>query len=152
MFSSKSSEWSTPQSFYDKLNNMFKFTLDVCASELNHKCEKYFDINKNGLEQKWNEDICFMNPPYGRGINKWIEKAYKESLEGATVVCLIPARVDSRWAQDYCLTKAKEVYFVRGRLKFGDDTNGVINSAPFPSMVCVFQKHDGDTKFYCMDR
>lgn len=74
------------------------------------------------------------NPPYGREIGKWVEKAYKESLEGVTVVMLLPARTDTKWFHDYIYGKA-EIRFVRGRLKFGDSKN----SAPFPSMVVVYR-------------
>ena len=75
----------------------------------------------------------FCNPPYGREIGKWVEKAYQEAQKPNTlVVMLLPARVDTKWFHDYCL-KGK-VEFIRGRLKFG----GCDNSAPFPSMVVVF--------------
>jgi len=74
------------------------------------------------------------NPPYGRQIGKWVEKAYNESLQGATVVMLLPARTDTKWFHDFIYGKA-EIRFIRGRLKFGDSKN----SAPFPSMVIVFR-------------
>ena len=75
-----------------------------------------------------------MNPPYGREIKYWIQKAYEESLKGATVVCLIPARTDTTYWHNYIFGKASEVRFVKGRLKFGDGKN----STPFPSAVIVF--------------
>lgn len=89
-----------------------------------------------GMFQREREsnEIVWCNPPYGREIGKWVEKAYKESLEGATVVLLLPARTDTKWFHDYIYGKA-EIRFVRGRLKFGDGKN----SAPFPSMVVVFR-------------
>ena len=78
--------------------------------------------------------MCWMNPPYGREIAAWVAKAYRSAKEnGATVVCLLPARVDTRWWHDYCAKG--EVFFVRGRLKFG----GSENSAPFPNAVVVFR-------------
>ena len=51
MFSSKKMDWATPQDFYDKLDSEFNFTLDPCADESNHKCDKYFTEQENGLEQ-----------------------------------------------------------------------------------------------------
>ena len=74
-----------------------------------------------------------MNPPYGREVGVWIEKAYNESLKGATVVCLIPSRTDTKYWHDYCM-KASEIRFIKGRLKFGDSKN----SAPFPSAIVIF--------------
>lgn len=75
-----------------------------------------------------------MNPPYGRGIAAWVEKAYRSSLEGSRVVCLLPARTDTRWFHDYILDKAG-IIFVKGRLKF----SGSKVSAPFPNMVVIFE-------------
>lgn len=53
MFSSKSNEWGTPQELFDELNKEFKFTLDPCSTDQNHKCNNYFTIEDDGLSQKW---------------------------------------------------------------------------------------------------
>ena len=133
-FSSETNEWGTPQKFYEKLNDEFCFTLDPCSTHENHKCDKYYTQEDDGLSQDWSNEVVFMNPPYGREIKYWIQKAYEESLKGATVVCLIPARTDTTYWHNYIFGKASEVRFVKGRLKFGDGKN----SAPFPSAVIVF--------------
>jgi phage N-6-adenine-methyltransferase len=133
LFSSKTVEWATPQDFFDKVNAEFGFSLDVCATHENAKCERHFTREDDGLAQVW-AGVVWMNPPYGRGIGAWIEKAYRSSQSGATCVCLIPARTDTRWFQDYCLAHG-EVRFVRGRLKFG----GCKNSAPFPCALVIFR-------------
>lgn len=134
-FSSKTNEWSTPQSFFDELDKEFNFTLDPCATQENAKCEKYYTIEDDGLLQDWSKDIVFMNPPYGREIKHWVQKAYEESLKGATVVCLIPARTDTTYWHGYIFGKADDIRFIKGRLKFGDGKN----SAPFPSAVIVYK-------------
>jgi phage N-6-adenine-methyltransferase len=138
-FSSKTVEWETPQYFFDDLNREFKFELDVAASTSNHKCDRYCTIDNDGLLVDWHRlgetpPTCWMNPPYGRQIGKWVEKGYLESQLGCVVVCLLPARTDTAWFHDYILDKA-EIRFIRRRLKFG----GSANSAPFPSMVCVYR-------------
>ena len=130
MFSSATDEWSTPQHFFDKLNEEFSFTLDPCANDTNHKCKKYFTKMENGLLQDWDDEIVFCNPPYGREIGKWVKKAAESK---ATVVMLLPARTDTKWFHDYIYEKA-EIRFIKGRLKFGEAQN----SAPFPSMVVIF--------------
>jgi site-specific DNA-methyltransferase (adenine-specific) len=140
-FSSATDDWATPQWLFDRLNEEFKFTLDVCASDENHKCEKYFTQAQNGLAQSWAEHACWMNPPYGRRIATWIAMAY-EKVTGygigiapaKSVVCLIPARTDTRYWHDY-VAKASEIRLLRGRLKFGYATA----SAPFPSAVVIFR-------------
>lgn len=134
MFSSAKCEWETPQDLFDKLNQKYRFTLDVCALPENAKCANYFTPEDNGLEQEWS-GVCWMNPPYGRQISKWIIKASSEVCNGRAecVVCLLPARTDTAWWHDYC--KDANVEFIRGRLKF----NGHKNSAPFPSAIVVFE-------------
>ena len=135
-YSSKTNEWSTPQDFFDELDKEFNFTLDPCSTSENAKCAKYFTVEDDGLKQDWSNDVVFMNPPYGREIKHWIKKAYEESLNGATVVCLIPSRTDTTYWHDYIFGKAYDIRFVRGRLKFG----GSKNSAPFPSAVIIYKR------------
>lgn len=130
MFSSKTDLWSTPQDLFDKYNEIYQFETDVCALPENAKCEKFFTPEMDGLKQEWT-GVCWCNPPYGRQIGKWVEKACKSF---ATVVMLIPARTDTKWFHDYCLPYGK-IEFLRGRLKFG----GCENPAPFPSMIVVFK-------------
>lgn len=133
MFSSASEEWATPQEFFDQLDAEFLFTLDPCADETNHKCERYFSKQQNGMEQSWSGETVFCNPPYGRSIDKWIRKAVQEAKDGAVVVMLIPARTDTKWFHELVFPFG-HIRFVKGRLKFGEQKN----SAPFPSMVVVY--------------
>lgn len=139
MFSSERMDWETPQDFFDKLNVEFHFTLDPCANEQNAKCKKFYTIEQDGLTQSWQGEIVFCNPPYGRELSKWVEKAYKESRKPNTiVVMLIPARTDTKYFHQY-IYKKSEIRFIKGRLKFGNSTNG----APFPSMVVVMKNAEG---------
>jgi phage N-6-adenine-methyltransferase len=134
MFSSKTAEWTTPQAFYDRLNQEFNFTLDPCCTDETAKCSTYYTEADDGLAQPGAGHSVFMNPPYGRSIKDWIRKAYEESRKPNTVVvALIPARTDTRYWHDYCM-EASEIRFIKGRLKFGESNN----SAPFPSAVVVF--------------
>jgi phage N-6-adenine-methyltransferase len=133
MYSSSSGEWETPQDFFDSLDAVFHFTLDVCATSENAKCERYFTKADDGLAQPW-EGTCWMNPPYGREIGAWVKKAYDSSLTtGALVVCLLPARTDTKWWHEYVIAHAGKIEFIRGRLKFSGK-----GSAPFPSAVVMF--------------
>jgi site-specific DNA-methyltransferase (adenine-specific) len=135
MFSSATDMWATPQSFFDELNNEFHFTLDPCATKANAKCNKFYTIDEDGLQQDWKGEVVFCNPPYGKMISSWVRKCSQESKKpNTTVVALLPARTDTRYFHDYIYGKAKEIRFIKGRLKFGDSKN----SAPFPSMVVVF--------------
>jgi phage N-6-adenine-methyltransferase len=133
MFSSNRGDWGTPLEFFAKLDAEFRFTLDVCALPENAKCKKYFTPEDDGLKQLW-KGVCWMNPPYGREIPKWMAKAYSEHLERhLTIVCLVPARTDTRWWHDFAMKG--EIRLVKGRLKFGRLKSG----APFPSAIVIFR-------------
>ena len=127
--------WATPSWLYNALDREFGFSLDPCSDGSNAKCERFFTPTENGLLRDWGREVVFMNPPYSE-IDKWMRKAYGSALEGATVVCLIPARTDTSWWHE-CAMKG-EIRFIRGRLKFGDAEN----SAPFPSAVIVFRPRE----------
>lgn len=133
MLSSLTDQWATPQQVFDLLNAEFHFELDVCALPSNAKCKRFFTPTEDGLKQDW-KGICWMNPPYGRTIGDWMQKAFESSMAGATVVCLVPARTDTAWWHDYA-TKG-EIRFIRGRLCFGSASS----AAPFPSAIVVFRK------------
>ena len=124
-----------PQNTFDELNAEFNFTLDPCSTKENSKCKKYFTKEHNGLSQSWDGEVVFMNPPYGREIGMWIEKARHSK---ACVVMLIPARTDTKYFHEFLYQKDDvELRFLKGRLKFGN----AINSAPFPSLVAISKAH-----------
>lgn len=141
LFSSASDNWATPQDLFDKLNEEFKFNLDPCADEQNHKCDTYFTKEVNGLTQDWGGYRVFCNPPYGREIYRWCEKAYNESLKPNTlVVMLIPSRTDTKYFHEFIYPYA-EIRFIKGRLKFGNSEN----PAPFPSLIAIFGDKNGQS-------
>ena len=151
---STNNEHSTPHEFYDRLNTEFRFSLDPAATVENAKCTKFFTEADDGLAQSWRGERVFCNPPYGRGLGRWLEKACKETngLDGAElVVVLVPARPDTIYWHKYVLHTPEganfgytdrrfvEVRFIKGRLKFGDE----INSAPFPSALAIYRAGHG---------
>lgn len=131
--SSAKQDWCTPDDLYAKLHLEFNFTLDPCADHTNHKCDKYYTVNTDGLIQDWSNNIVFVNPPYSYS-KAWILKCYSEWMfNNVTSVMLLPARPDTvAWA-DY-VSKAAQIRFLKGRLKF----SGHKNAAPFPSAIVVF--------------
>lgn len=135
-FSSEKSDWETPRWLFDALNRDFQFDLDVCATQENAKCLQYFGLPNDALRLDWGwATACWMNPPYGRGIGQWVRKAYDSVQDNVNlIVCLLPARTDTRWFHEYVM-KAAEVRFIKGRVKFV----GAESNAPFPSMVVVFR-------------
>jgi hypothetical protein len=116
-------DWETPRALYQALDAEFCFDYDPCPTK----------PPENGLETDWG-NTNFVNPPYGKEIQKWIQKGYQENLKGKTIVFLLPSRTDTGWWHDYIM-KADEIRFIRGRLKFDDQKN----SAPFPSVIAAFK-------------
>lgn len=143
--SSRSDEWGTDPRWFEYLDLEFGFTLDPCATAETAKCKKFFTKEQDGLAQPWNDETVFVNPPYSDIFN-WMKKCYNEAKNnGALVVCLVPARVDTRWFHQFATRGERR--FPKGRLKFvgaGD------SCAPFPSCIVIFRpymnypKHEGN--------
>jgi phage N-6-adenine-methyltransferase len=136
--------WSTPDDLFETLHKEFNFTLDACANSQNAKLPVYIDKGVDALKVRWkthdyHHRAIWCNPPYGRGMDQWLAKAWEACRDGATVVMLIFARTDTQWWSEYA-TKATEWRFVRGRLKFyKPGTKEVGHAAPAPSVVLVFR-------------
>lgn len=137
MFSSKDHDWETPPEIFNKLNEEFHFTLDPCCVPETAKCNKFYTPGDNGLTKSWGSEVVFVNPPYGRELKNWVIKSRYESMQGATVVMLIPSRTDTSYFHDNIYGKA-EIRFMRGRVKFlkNGETK---DAAPFPTMIVVFR-------------
>lgn len=137
-----STEWETPQDFYDTLNEEFQFTIDVCALPETAKCDRYYSPLHDALDRDWSQEVAWMNPPYSRDsrVNtKWMRKAYRESQKGATVVVLIQCRsTETIWWHDYAM-KSSELRFVKNRLYFR--LNGKADRANHGSVVVVFRPY-----------
>ncbi len=133
-FSSAKDDWSTPQWLFDLFDKYYHFDLDPCATRENAKCDKFFTIEHDGLAQDWSKSRVFMNPPYGRGIAQWVEKAANEAIMGALVVALLPSRTDTAWWHGWVKHTATNIIYIPGRLKFGDGKA----PAPFPSAVAIY--------------
>lgn len=134
----KSTEWETPQSFFDMLDKEFHFTIDVAALPGTAKCKKFFTPNDDALAHDWSKDIFWMNPPYGRGQNvyQWVKKAYETAKSGGTGVCLLPASCDTKWFHEFCM-RASEILFVKDRLWFSLD--GKPQRANHASICVIFK-------------
>lgn len=136
MFSRDSTEWGTPLELYHKLDQEFGFTLDPCTTEDNPlQVKSFLTIEDDGLRYSWRGHHVYCNPPYGRGVGKWLAKA----LEADLAVYLLPARTDTLWFHTYCWPigslKTQEIRFLKGRLTF----RGAPAPAPFPSMLVIFR-------------
>lgn len=138
LYSSKKQDWETPQALFDALHDEFDFGLDAAANAENAKCFQF--IEEDSLHANWAYAVpgthaIWLNPPYGKDIGEWIEKAYRESLKGCTVVVLTFVRSDTKWWHDWAM-KAAEIRLIKGRIKF----EGAPSSAPAPSCLLIFDE------------
>lgn len=149
LLSSKDMCWCTPKDFFQKLDEEFHFVLDAAATDRSAKCKLYFTPEIDALAQSWDVGgAVYCNPPYGRQIERWIRKAYEESRRCThPIVLLIPARTDTSYFHDYIYGQA-EIRFIRGRLKFTDESGQEKDAAPFPSMVVIYrgQRQEDDDR------
>jgi phage N-6-adenine-methyltransferase len=129
MFSSATGEWSTPPGLVTAVNSVVPLDLDVCATPENAKCARYYTEQDDGLIKEW-RGTCWMNPPYGREIAHWMRKAWFTGHH-TLVVCLVPARTDTRWWHEYVI--GEPILYFRGRLRFGNGKS----PAPFPSALVL---------------
>jgi site-specific DNA-methyltransferase (adenine-specific) len=154
MFSSNNQKWATRWSDFNKWNERFNFTFDVCSSDGDQKCLRYFNPHQDGLKQSWIGETFFCNPPYDREQIKWVQHGIDQKASG---VYLLPARTDTKLFHEVVLPNCK-VEFIKGRITFGSDEywawvweqpilndkkNSLykkyskMNPAPFPSMLVL---------------
>lgn len=124
LFSSASPHWATPKALYEELDREFHFDFDPCPLG---EMELY---GSSPLFSNWSGRRVFCNPPYNKGINPFLERA----CDADVAVFLLPARTDTKWFHNLCLPFAKEIRFLKGRLRFNDGEG----RAPFPSMIVIF--------------
>ena len=141
--SSVSHTWQTPKSLLDSIYQVFSIDLDPCSPTNNKrnapvKANVHYTEEDNGLELPWFGTV-FLNPPYGRELKLWIEKAKREVEIGnaKTTIALIPARTDTIWWHKYIAGYA-HILFLKGRLCFGESKQ----SAPFPSALVIWGSNE----------
>jgi phage N-6-adenine-methyltransferase len=134
-------DWGTPPEIFDPLHDEFAFSVDVCASPWNAKCPRFYTEAEDGLAQPWDNEICWMNPPFGREIVPWIRKAALSVHHGTTTVALVPARTDTlSWWQPYIAPlPPADIRFLPGRIRFLQRSGPGEHKANFPCAVVIFR-------------
>ncbi len=131
-------DWETPRWLFEAVDAIWHFDLDPASNDANSLCELHYTREQDGLAQSWEGHRVFLNPPYGKDMGAWMKKAAAEAEKPDTiVVCLVPARTDTRWWWDNVVPNAAEVSYIRGRLKF-EIGGRPLSAAPFPSALVRF--------------
>lgn len=129
-------DWATPDYFYSELNNEFKFDFDPCP----------LFSTFNGLHIEWGKRN-YINPPYSAKLKElFVKKAVEESKKGKLCVCLLPVSTSTKLFHDVIQPNAKEIRFIKGRIKFvGVNTFGIKvdnKSGMHDSMLVIFDGRD----------
>jgi len=142
-----STQWETPQAFFDGLNEEFHFTLDLCASPENHKTERYYKANEDTLDNSTyiTGETVWMNPPYDKDLWKWVRMAYRLSRCNIVVLLMPANKTDQSFWHEWAI-QAAEIRYVIGRLHFVK--NGRSSRANHPSVVLVFRP--GHNRYPCI--
>jgi phage N-6-adenine-methyltransferase len=138
LLSSRDMCWETPPDLFARFDAEFGFTLDAAALPATAKCARYFTPDDDALVQDWGREVVWLNPPYGRAIAGFMAKAADAARNGATVVCLVPARTDTAWWHDSVIGAGAEVRFLRGRVAFRQN-GATLYPAPFPSALVIYR-------------
>lgn len=136
----RAEDFSTPELFVKFVENTYgvRFTLDAAADENNAKAPVWIDEKADALKQDW-RGVVWLNPPYGRNIPTFLERAIEMKYMCEMIVVLIPARTDTKWFHELVVPNANDVLLIKGRLQFIHDSTVKNSCAPYPSMLVVFR-------------
>ena len=111
-------ERETPQELFNRINSVFHFEIDLAANTINHKCPVFLTKEIDALkQQRWEFSPAWCNPPYSRGqLIQWISKAANESCK---LVMILPCDSSTKWF--HLLHESTKIFFIQGRVSFGDD-------------------------------
>jgi hypothetical protein len=132
-------EWLTPPEIVQALS---PFDLDPC-SPINRPWDTariHYTIADNGLWLPW-EGRVWMNPPYGRETELWLEKLAAHG----NGIALIFARTETRMFFKHVWPVANAVLFIEGRLHFYyvDGSRAKENSGG-PSMLIAYGSENAE--------
>ena len=141
---------------FAKFDERFNFTIDVAAAAHNTKCERFYDIEQDGLAQSWAGERVWCNPPWSN-IRPWVERASWPHLHHAElVVMLLPSnRTEQGWWQEFvepfrdgrcpswCSRRVVRTEFLPGRMRFikaGQTEIGPNERPPSGCVLLIWQR------------
>lgn len=143
LHSSKDHTWQTPDEVLERVRQLGRISLDPCTTKANPTNAAAFCATR-GRGLSWHASAigdgpCFVNPPYGRDLPLWVDKAIEEAAHGLEIILLVPARTDTQWF-DRALHSSQALALWRGRITF----KGADAGAPFPSALFYWGRRRWD--------
>lgn len=134
-------EWQTPRGLFDRLDGVAHFAVDAAANESNHLVENWYGpgspLGEDALSiMKWLSP-AFCNPPYGEGMEKWLDKFIEQASLGVTTVAVLPARISTRWWYEK-VVPFSDIIFLVGRVPFIDPKRTKPSQPDHPSALCFY--------------
>lgn len=136
-------DWMTPPEVFDPVNQVAQFDLDACATNLDAaRVDPFIDPKTDALRVRWADygRRVWCNPPYGRDIRHWFEKAAHACLDGCELVVLLAyANTDTTYWREYVARHPMvwSVVFLTPRVKFVRPDGEPATGAPKGSaLIC----------------
>ena len=136
-------EWQTPVRLYDFLNNIYHFQVDAAANADNRLCQVWYGPESPAINGEDALSVptwlspAWCNPPYGKGIERWLEKFIQQRALGNTVVALLPARTETQWWAKGIVPYA-DIIFLTGRVPFVGPHKGKKSQPDHASAICIY--------------
>lgn len=138
-------DWCTPPEICSLVYSFFGGipVLDPCGAQGQAlKATRILHVPEDdGLAYDWRGNV-FCNPPYGKGVDRWIRKA-GDSVPRASSLVLVPAAVSSNYWHELVFPVAVAICFFRGRITFVGGDHG----AGFASAMLFYGDSDLRSRF-----
>ena len=139
-------DWRTPARLFEMVNlAVGGFKVDAAADGSNHLVDLWYGLGsplgEDALQvEKWLSP-AWCNPPYGKGIEKWLDKFIEQGKIGNGVVALLPANIETRWWYEKVYGAGAGILFLVGRVIFERPCpecggSGRNQESFFPCMEC----------------
>ena len=155
LLSSESMEWHTPPEIWQPVLSVLgleRFDLDPCSPTRDGPIPAIIRYTKqhNGLDLPWG-GVVWCNPPYGRALSAWANKATDEARQGASIILLVPARTDTQWWHTLIRAGGRPE-FLQGRIRFLRPDGIPGNASPFPSALVRLSPPDPENSTHQRSR
>jgi phage N-6-adenine-methyltransferase len=117
--------YQTPKEEFDRLNSIFNFTIDCCASDTNHLLPRYWTEADSCLDHDWTGERIFCNPPF----SKMPEKILSKVREAELILVLLPLNtLTARYVHDnkpdYLIIPDHRIKFYKENVEWKQPTFG----------------------------
>lgn len=126
-----SDEFYTPRWLFNRLHDVFNFTLDPASCEAADKGIRYINQEQDGRRVNWANERIFCNPPFSL-MKDFLTKTQTINLPS---VILVPARVETVYWHKLVWPQVDEILVLKGRLQFERPGGELTKGVPFATVL-----------------